>query len=134
MTIRCLIVDDSDCFLRSARSVLEREGVAVVGVATNSGDALDQMGQLKPDVMLLDICLGSESGFELARQVRESASTEEPDNHRPEIILISSYAREDFDELIAAHPVAGFLPKSTLSAGAIHQLLRSDGHTGSEQT
>jgi CheY-like chemotaxis protein len=124
MVIRCLIVDDSDRFLRSARSLLEQGGVAVVGVASNSAEALERMAEAKPDVMLLDINLGGESGFDLARQVHQLASG---DGGRPEVILTSSYAQEDLEELIAASPVAGFLPKSALSAGTIHHLLYGDG-------
>jgi DNA-binding NarL/FixJ family response regulator len=120
MVIRCLIVDDSDRLLRSARSLLEQGGVAVVGVASNSTEALERMAEAKPDVMLLDINLGGESGFDLARQVHQLASG---DGGRPAVILTSSYAQEDFEELIAASPVAGFLPKSALSAGTIHHLL-----------
>jgi CheY-like chemotaxis protein len=134
MPIRCLIVDNSDRFLRSARSFLEGEGIAVVSVASNSAEALDQTAQLKPDVMLLDINLGGESGFDLARQVQEWADKGEFDHSQPQVIMISSYAEEDFDELITASPVAGFLPKSALSAGAIQDLLRRDGHTASAQT
>src|SRR5258706_10511389 len=38
--IRCLIVDDNQPFLDAARMLLEREGVAVVGIATTSAEAL----------------------------------------------------------------------------------------------
>ncbi len=43
------------------------------------------------------------------------------------IILISTHAREDFEELIAGGPARGFLPKSALSARAIRELLDGDG-------
>lgn len=124
MVIHCLIVDDSDRLIRSARSLLEREGVAVVGVASNATEALEQMAEVKPDAMLPDINLGGESGFDCARQVHQLASGE---GGRPEIILISSSAHEDFEELIAANPMAGFLPKFALPAGTIHHLLYGDG-------
>ncbi|MGA8118077.1 MAG: response regulator [Actinocatenispora sp.] len=130
MPIRCLIVDDSDRFLQSARSLLEQQGVAVVGVASNSTAALEQMAQVKPDVMLLDVFLGNESGFEIARQVHGSAR-EDRGGRRPAVILISSHAPEDFQELIAASPVSGFLPKSTLSIAAIRRLLDGEDRTDS---
>jgi CheY-like chemotaxis protein len=42
--LRCLIVDDSPRFLDAARGLLERQGVTVVGVASNSADALRSAG------------------------------------------------------------------------------------------
>ena len=40
MALRCLIVDDSPWFLEVARGLLEREGIVVVGPATNGDDAV----------------------------------------------------------------------------------------------
>jgi len=58
MDLRCLIVDDSRRFLEAARSLLEREGIAVVGVASTSAEALRRAEELKPDVALVDVDLG----------------------------------------------------------------------------
>src|SRR5438270_14003523 len=70
MPLRCHIVDDSSDFLRSARALLERQGVTVVGVASTGAEAIEQAEALWPDVLLLDIDLGQDSGFELARRLR----------------------------------------------------------------
>jgi two-component system nitrate/nitrite response regulator NarL len=64
--LRCLIVDDSPRFLHAARGLLERQGIRVVGVASTGAEALQQATQLRPDITLLDINLGGESGFDLA--------------------------------------------------------------------
>jgi CheY-like chemotaxis protein len=123
--LRCLIVDDSPRFLEAARGLLERQGVAVVGVASNSAEALQRAGELRPDVTLLDIDLGGESGLELARrlhgQTGQAGQTSAP------VILISTHAEQDYAELIAASPAIGFLPKTTLSADAIRDLLADHG-------
>ncbi len=121
MDMRCLLVDDDARFLKVARALLERQGIAVVGVATTSAEALHRTEELRPDVLLLDINLGSESGFELARRVDEGAVA---DGGRPEIIFISGHAQEDFEDLIEASPAVGFLDKTELSATAIRDLLR----------
>jgi CheY-like chemotaxis protein len=124
--LRCLIVDDSPRFLDAARGLLEGQGVTVVGVASNSADALQRTGELRPDVTLLDIDLGGESGLELARRLHGQAGM----TPRP-VILISTHAEQDYAELIAASPVIGFLPKTALSGDAIRDLLaghRDDGH------
>jgi CheY-like chemotaxis protein len=120
--MRCLIVDDSPRFLDAARGLLERQGITVVGVATNGAEALERAEELQPDVTLLDIDLGGESGLELARRLhRESGPAPLP------LILISTHAEQDYADLIAASPVVGFLPKTALSAGAIRELLDRHG-------
>jgi DNA-binding NarL/FixJ family response regulator len=108
--IRCLIVDDNQPFLDAARLLLEREGVAVVGVATTSAEALRLDEELRPDVVLVDIRLGDESGFDLARLLRGT------------VILISSSAPSEYADGIAASPAAGFIPKAQLSASAVLRL------------
>jgi CheY-like chemotaxis protein len=123
--LRCLIVDDSPRFLEAARGLLEGQGIAVVGVASNSDEALQRVGELRPDVTLLDIDLGGESGLELARRLHGRAGqTPAP------VILISTHAEQDYAELIAASPAIGFLPKATLSADAIRDLLAISGPRG----
>ncbi len=66
MVLRCVIVDDSARFLEAARALLEREGVDVVGVASTIAEALRLVDEVRPDVTLVDIDLGAESGFDLA--------------------------------------------------------------------
>jgi CheY-like chemotaxis protein len=120
--LRCLIVDDSPRFLDAARGLLEREGITVVGVASTGAEALQRVEELRPDVTLLDIDLGGESGFEVAKRLHREASVEPS-----RVILISTHAEQDFADLIAASPTVGFLSKSTLSADAIRDLLGRQG-------
>jgi CheY-like chemotaxis protein len=123
MHVRCVIVDDNDYFLEVAREALEREGIAVVGVATNTADALAQVGRLQPDVTLVDICLGDECGIELVDQLTGADSP-----HRSTVILISTYAERDFAEIIEASSAQAFLPKPDLSGSAIREILRTGGN------
>jgi two-component system, NarL family, nitrate/nitrite response regulator NarL len=118
MTLRCVIVDDSPDVLRAASEFLEGQGIAVVGVATTGDEAVALMEELEPDVMLVDIVLGPESGFDLVRRLVRSVDTA-----RRRTILISTHDEADFADLIAASPAIGFLPKSQLSAAAIRGLL-----------
>jgi CheY-like chemotaxis protein len=113
-----LIVDDNVSFLGAAQVLLEREGLSVAGVASNTADALRLAAELRPDVVLVDIMLGRESGFALARRLVEDGGGGEC-----AVILISTHAQADFAELIAESPAAGFLPKSELSTDAIRRIL-----------
>jgi DNA-binding NarL/FixJ family response regulator len=116
VSLRCLIVDDNAGFLKAAAALLEREGIRVVGVASNGAEALTRTRELRPDVILLDIALGAESGLELAGRLVEA----DPDGAR--VVLISTHAEADFADLIDATPAAGFVPKSQLSASAVRLL------------
>jgi DNA-binding NarL/FixJ family response regulator len=116
--LRLLMVDDSSKFLAAARCWLERQGITVVGVASTVAQALQQAEALRPDVVLVDIDLGGESGFELASQLQGNAGV---DSSR--VILMSAYAEEDYAELIAASPAVGFLSKTALSGQRIRELV-----------
>ena len=109
MAFRVLIVDDNGAFLYAARRLLAREGLQVVGIAATGAEALRRVGELRPDVVLVDIELAQESGFEVARRLVDH----DPDG--PPVILVSTHAEEDLAELIDESPAIGFLPK----AGAV---------------
>ena len=117
--LRCLIVDDNASFLEAASTLLQREGIEVVGVASTTTAALRQTRQLSPDVVLVDIMLGDESGFDLAQRLADM------DSGGSAVILISTQEESDFADLIEAAPVAGFVPKSELSASAIRGLIQA---------
>jgi DNA-binding NarL/FixJ family response regulator len=121
MPLRCLIVDDSRCFLHAARCLLERQGVTVVGVASTTAEAVRQVQDLEPDVALVDVQLGNESGLDLARRIHEETSLDPS-----RVILISARADEDLAPLIADAPAAAFLCKWHLSARAIRDILGVD--------
>jgi DNA-binding NarL/FixJ family response regulator len=114
--LTCVIVDDDENFLDVARASLERGGVIVAGVADSRAAAVERVGVLRPDIVLVDIRLGAESGFDVARELAASG-------HAGRLIMISSYAETDYADLIAKAPVAGFLPKTKLSAVAIRRVL-----------
>ncbi len=117
--MRCLIVDDSAAFVDAARGLLERQGIAVVGVASTGAEALRCFEELRPDVTLVDLDLGGESGFEVAEQL-DRAGSPAPSP----VILISTHAAQDFAELIETSPAVGFVSKSALSGGSIRDLVR----------
>lgn len=118
MPIRVLIVDDSRSYLDAACTLLEREGLEIVGVASTSAAALQQARALEPDVVLVDISLGEESGLDVARRLFENDLDD-----GAAVVLISTRVEEDVADLIADSPAAGFLTKSELSADAILRIV-----------
>jgi CheY-like chemotaxis protein len=118
MALRALIVDDNSNFLGAARDLLEREGVDVVGVATTGAEAISLAAELQPDATLVDIDLGDESGFDVARALADGGT-----ENRSPVVLVSTHAEKDFADLIASSPAVGFVPKADLSARRLTEVL-----------
>jgi DNA-binding NarL/FixJ family response regulator len=117
MTICCVIVDDSERFRASARRLLTDQGIVVVATAADSRQALHAIEQEQPDVVLVDVGLGAESGFDLAARIERSP-----------VIMVSSLAPDDLADLLEESPAIGYLPKDQLSGCAIDTLLRAKSH------
>ncbi|MDX6511395.1 MAG: two-component system, NarL family, invasion response regulator UvrY [Gaiellaceae bacterium] len=117
MPIQCLLVDDNRDFLEAARTLLEREGLPIAAVASTSADALRKAELVGPDVVLVDVSLGDESGIDLARRLVADSAQEAT------VILISTRSEAELTDVIALSPAAGFLSKSDLSADAIRAFL-----------
>ena len=114
MPLRCLIVDDNALFLEGAADLLRREGLDVVGVASNSAQAIQLVSELRQDVTLVDVDL---DGLDVARQLSDSSAV------HSKVILISTHSEDDLAHLIAMSPALGFVPKTRLSAQAIREAL-----------
>jgi DNA-binding NarL/FixJ family response regulator len=118
MALRCLIVDDSKPFLRAATSSLGRDGIEIVGTATSPVSALDQVAKLRPDVVLVDVGLGDESGFDLTRKLIDAFPY-----LRSRVVLISTHDEDDLADLVGSSPAAGFICKSDLSTTTVRELV-----------
>jgi DNA-binding NarL/FixJ family response regulator len=67
---RVLIVDDHPMMREGLAQLLQNmEGVENCGEAGNAHEALDQVGKLKPDLVLLDITMPGKSGLELIKDI-----------------------------------------------------------------
>jgi DNA-binding NarL/FixJ family response regulator len=116
--LRCLIVDDSEAFLAAASMSLARDGIEVLETASTSAEALRYAQTQRPDIVLVDVNLGRESGFDLARQLVERFP-----ELRSSVVLISTREERDYGGLIAASPAVGFLRKTELSAEALREVV-----------
>jgi DNA-binding NarL/FixJ family response regulator len=105
------------------RALLEEEGISVVGGAGSGPEAIRQIIESRPDVALIDIDLGRESGLALARTLGEAVNGAV----LPRLILISTHDESEYADLIEASPAIGFLAKTALSAATIHQMLAAAG-------
>ena len=118
MPIRCLVVDDQPEFLEAVRRLLDQQGISVVGVAANSAEAIERAAELRPDVVLIDVHLGEESGLEVASRIAalDQASA-------PRVILISTYPKGDLLGALPTGSTIEFVSKTDLSATTIRTVL-----------
>jgi len=117
MSKTVLIVDDHPSFRCSARAILEAEGFAVVGEVSTGALALQATRTLHPDVVLLDVQLSDQSGFDVCTALLGLNGAS------PAVVLVSSRDECDYGRLIASSGARGFVPKAELSGEAVASLL-----------
>jgi len=88
--IRILIADDHPIVRKGIRSLLTQYGdLEVAGEAGTGPAVLEQVAQLQPDVVLLDVRMAGANGIEVARQLRR----EHPETR---IIILTTYDDEEY--------------------------------------
>jgi DNA-binding LytR/AlgR family response regulator len=82
MKIRTLLVDDEDLARTAMRRALESAGdIEIVGEATNGIEGIEMIGELRPDLVLLDIEMPGFDGFEVVQQLARP----------PVIVFVTAY-------------------------------------------
>jgi DNA-binding NarL/FixJ family response regulator len=105
MTERILIVDDHPLTRDALAGLLGHNGFDVVGQAGSGQEAIELAGELRPDLVLLDLSMPEMDGLAALPRVREAA---------PEAEVVVLTASEDEDNLLGASRggAAGYLLKS----------------------
>ena len=118
MPPRVLIVDDHPGFRTWVRSMLEEDGIQVVGEAGTGADAVRAVGSLHPDLVLVDVQLPDTSGFEVAERLSGDPTV---------VVLTSSRAAGDYRRRLASTSAAGFLAKSDLTGARLASFVTGGG-------
>jgi DNA-binding NarL/FixJ family response regulator len=111
-----LIVDDHPGFRHCARELLQSEGFEVVGEAGDARAAVRATGELRPDIVLLDVQMPGVDGIQAAKEIAEL-------DGGAAILLVSSRDLSDLAVAIADGPARGFIPKAELSGATIRGLV-----------
>jgi chemosensory pili system protein ChpA (sensor histidine kinase/response regulator) len=119
-----MVVDDSITVRKVTQRLLEREGYTVM-LAKDGVDALEQVHDRKPDLMLVDIEMPRMDGFDLTRNIRSDDATREipiimitsrsADKHRNYALQlgVNAYFGKPFQEPILLGAIAGLMPKKS---------------------
>lgn len=115
--MKVLIVDDHPLFRKGLNTILSLEGsMEVVGEASNTEEALAFLNTLKPDIAVIDLWLGVESGLELiAEALRQDIMCKF-------VVLSSSNVEDDFKRAKELE-LAGYLFKEASPEELLHALL-----------
>lgn len=105
--LRILIADDHEMVRRGLRSILaERRDWEICGEVEDGRDAVKQAGEIKPDVIIMDIAMPGLNGLEATRQIRQLLP-------KIEVLILTMH---DSEELV----------RETLQAGARGYVLKND--------
>jgi two-component system NarL family response regulator len=110
---KVLLVDDHDLFRAGLRTLLEEQGVLVVGEAPDGSQALARVRELGPDVVLMDINMPVMNGVEATREIARATPLT-----RIVVLTISDSDGDVIDAILAG--AVGYLLKDS----SIDELLR----------
>ena len=71
MAFRIVIADDHSIVRQGFRALLEREGFQVIGEAVNGHEAVQLAGELRPDIVVLDLTMPIMNGLEAGREIQQ---------------------------------------------------------------
>lgn len=121
--VRVVLVDDQAPFLAAARAVVGRAaGFVVVGEATGGADAVDLVASCRPGLVVMDIRMPDVDGIEATRRILAG-------DHRPVVVLVSTYDRSDLPDEVATSGAAAYLHKEELTAEGLAALWAEHGPT-----
>ena len=101
--IRVMVVDDHAVVRGGlAKFLLAYDDLMLVGEAANGAEALQQVGQCAPDVMLMDLVMPEMDGATATRLIREQFPT-------VQVIALTSFKEDDLVQGVLAAGAIGYL-------------------------
>lgn len=107
--IQTLIADDHDLIRRSVRMLLEQDSeIKIVYEATDGQEALDKIGEIKPDIAILDISMPNLDGISASEKVLEMGLD-------TQIIILSMHSDPVLIDQLLKSGIRGYLIKDSLT-------------------
>jgi NarL family two-component system response regulator LiaR len=123
--IRVLIVDDHGVVRQGLRTYLELlDDIEIVGEAENGVEAVEQVGQHQPDIVLMDLVMPEMDGVAATRRTLAI-------NPKTKVIVLTSFAEDDLVFPALEAGAAGYLLKD-VDPAELHQAIQAV-HSGEVQ-
>ncbi len=108
--IRVLVVDDHAILREGVRALLQLQpDIEVVGEASDGARAIEAVGRLDPDVVLMDIAMPGLGGIEATIELKKLG-------RRARVLILSQYEDREYVRRLLKAGVSGYVLKK--SAGA----------------
>jgi two-component system response regulator DegU len=104
-TVRLLLADDHRMVRQSMRRSMEDAGFEVVGEAADGQEAVRLAGELRPDVVLMDVSMPVLDGVEATRQLRAAADA------RTQVVMLTMHADAEVVRRALQAGAVGYLTK-----------------------
>ncbi len=104
MSVRLLLADDHPMLRDGLRRSLTDEGFEVVGEASDGFEAIDKAGELRPEVVLMDVTMPNCDGVEATRRIRATL----PD---VKVVMLTMHADKDVLQRAIQAGASGYLVK-----------------------
>jgi len=116
--LKVLIVDDLASMRMLVKEYLRRIANIVIREAGNGDEAISQVKEFSPDVVLMDISLAGVSGVEITRKIKS-------DFPQVRVYLFSAYDAGEYRDLKYDSPSDGFIQKSRLKT-ELQQMIQTE--------
>lgn len=115
--IRVMVVDDALFMRRLYRNMLERNGLDLVGEAANGYEAIALYGELRPDVVLMDITMPGMRGIDALKEIIRM-------DPEAKVIMASAMGQEIFVRQSIARGAKSFVVKPMVERDLIATIKR----------
>jgi DNA-binding NarL/FixJ family response regulator len=123
--IKVLVVDDHTIVRDGICALLSLAGdIEVVGEATNGSEALKKVGELNPDVVLMDIAMPVMGGLEATRRINREFP-------RTKVLVLTQYDDKEYFFPVIESGASGFISKAAASSElttGIRSVYRGDSY------
>jgi DNA-binding NarL/FixJ family response regulator len=114
--IRVLLADDEELIRTGLRMILDAEpDIAVVGFAVDGADAVAQVAELAPDVVLMDIRMPRLDGLEATRRIGAMEAG-------PKVVILTTFDLDEHVYAALAAGASGFLLKDAPASQLVHAI------------
>jgi len=115
MPIKVLLADDHTLIRQGLKSLLEREGIQVVGEAQDGHEVLQLAAKHSPDVAVIDISMPLLNGLDAARELKRSAP-------KTKTILLTRHDEDEYLIEALRAGVKGYVLKNQAASDLVHAI------------